>query len=119
MRCTPIFCQCAPCAFNGNRFPGRLSAEQAERWGAINEAVDHDVLEETAIEYARLVAGKSPQALRMLKYAFNLADDGLAGQQLFAGEATRLAYMTDEAREGRDSFLERRAPNWSAFPYYF
>ena len=95
------------------------SAEQAERWGAINEAVDHDVLEETAIEYARLVAGKSPQALRMLKYAFNLADDGLAGQQLFAGEATRLAYMTDEAREGRDSFLERRAPNWSAFPYYF
>ena len=95
------------------------SAEQAERWGAINEAVDHDVLEETAIEYARLVAGKSPQALRMLKYAFNLADDGLAGQQLFAGEATRLAYMTDEAREGRDSFLERREPNWSAFPYYF
>ncbi len=95
------------------------TAEQAEAWGAINEAVDHSRLEEAAIEYAALVAGKSPQAIRMLKFAFNLADDGLAGQQLFAGEATRLAYMTDEAREGRDSFLERRDPNWTAFPYYY
>lgn len=95
------------------------SAEQAEAWGAINEAVDHARLEDTAIDYARIVAGKSPQAIRMLKFAFNLADDGLAGQQMFAGEATRLAYMTDEAREGRDSFVERREPDWSDFPYYY
>ncbi len=95
------------------------TAEQAEQWGAINEAVDHDRLEDVAIEYCRTIATKSPQAIRMLKYAFNLADDGLAGQQVFAGEATRLAYMTEEAREGRDAFLERRDPNWSEFPYYY
>lgn len=95
------------------------TAEQAEAWGAINQAVDHSELEDVAIDYARTVAGKSPQAIRMLKYAFNLADDGLAGQQMFAGEATRMAYMTEEAREGRDSFLEKRAPDWSDFPYYY
>ncbi|MFZ1381285.1 MAG: 1,4-dihydroxy-2-naphthoyl-CoA synthase [Scrofimicrobium sp.] len=95
------------------------TAEQAENWGAINEAVPHDRLEETAISYCRTVATKSPQAIRMLKYAFNLADDGLAGQQMFAGEATRLAYMTDEAREGRDAFLEHRDPDWSDFPYHY
>lgn len=95
------------------------SADQAERWGAVNEAVSHADLEDTAIGYARTIASKSPQAIRMLKYAFNLADDGLAGQQIFAGEATRLAYMTDEAREGRDAFLERRDPDWSDFPYYY
>lgn len=95
------------------------SAQQAQQWGAINQAVPHRQLEEVALEYCRLVAGKSPQAIRMLKFAFNLADDGLAGQQVFAGEATRLAYMTDEAREGRDAFLEKRAPNWDAFPYYY
>ncbi len=95
------------------------TAEQAEQWGAINQAVDHEQLEDVAIGYARTIATKSPQAIRMLKYAFNLADDGLAGQQMFAGEATRLAYMTDEAREGRDSFLEKRAPDWSDFPYYY
>ncbi|WP_233188283.1 1,4-dihydroxy-2-naphthoyl-CoA synthase [Actinomyces qiguomingii] len=94
-------------------------AATAERWGVVNEAVPHAELEERALEYARIVAGKSPQAIRMLKYAFNLADDGLAGQQVFAGEATRLAYMTDEAAEGRDAFLERREPDWSPFPYYF
>ncbi|MBE6474306.1 MAG: 1,4-dihydroxy-2-naphthoyl-CoA synthase [Actinomyces succiniciruminis] len=94
-------------------------AATAERWGVVNEAVPHVELEERALEYARIVAGKSPQAIRMLKYAFNLADDGLAGQQVFAGEATRLAYMTDEAAEGRDAFLERRKPDWSPFPYYF
>lgn len=95
------------------------TAEQAEQWGAINEAVPHAQLEETAIEYARLVASKSPQAIRMLKFAFNMVDDGLLGQQVFAGEATRLAYMTEEAREGRDSFLERREPDWTDFPYYY
>ena len=94
-------------------------AVTAERWGVVNEAVPHAELEERALEYAATVAGKSPQAVRMLKLAFNLADDGLAGQQVFAGEATRLAYMTDEAVEGRDAFLQRRAPDWSPFPYYF
>lgn len=94
-------------------------ATQAENWGAINEAVPHAELENVAIEYCMSVARKSPQAIRMLKFAFNLADDGLAGQQVFAGEATRLAYMTDEAREGRDAFLQKRSPDWSAFPYYY
>ncbi|HWS58579.1 MAG TPA: 1,4-dihydroxy-2-naphthoyl-CoA synthase [Actinotalea sp.] len=95
------------------------SADDAERWGAVNEVAEHAELEPLALEYARVIAGKSPQAVRMLKFAFNLADDGLAGQQVFAGEATRLAYMTDEAVEGRDSFLERRTPDWSPFPYHF
>ncbi|WP_154792852.1 1,4-dihydroxy-2-naphthoyl-CoA synthase [Occultella kanbiaonis] len=95
------------------------SAEQAQAWGAINEAVPHAELEERALEWAAIIATKSPQAIRMLKFAFNMADDGLAGQQVFAGEATRLAYMTDEAVEGRDAFLERRPPDWSGFPHYF
>ena len=95
------------------------SAEQALAWGAVNDVVDHDQLEDAALEYARIIATKSPQAIRMLKFAFNLADDGLAGQQVFAGEATRLAYMTDEAVEGRDAFLQRRDPDWSGFPYAY
>lgn len=95
------------------------SADDAERWGAVNEVAEHDDLEALGIEYARAIAGKSPQAVRMLKFAFNLADDGLAGQQVFAGEATRLAYMTDEAVEGRDAFLAKRDPDWSRFPYHF
>jgi naphthoate synthase len=95
------------------------SADDAERWGAVNEVAEHDDVEQLALEYARTIATKSPQAIRMLKFAFNLADDGLAGQQVFAGEATRLAYMTDEAVEGRDAFLAKRDPDWSQFPYYF
>ncbi|WP_062209674.1 1,4-dihydroxy-2-naphthoyl-CoA synthase [Demequina oxidasica] len=95
------------------------SAADAAAWGVVNEAVLHDQLEATALEYAKTIASKSPQAIRMLKYAFNLADDGLAGQQVFAGEATRMAYMTDEAQEGRDAFLERREPDWTRFPYAF
>jgi len=95
------------------------SAEDAERWGGVNEVAAHEDLEGLALEYARIIAGKSPQAIRMLKFAFNLADDGLAGQQVFAGEATRLAYMTDEAVEGRDAFLAKREPDWSRFPYYY
>ena len=94
-------------------------AETAERWGVVNEVVDHGELENKAIEYGEIIATKSPQAIRMLKFAFNLADDGLAGQQVFAGEATRLAYMTDEAVEGRDSFVNKRPADWSSFPYYF
>lgn len=95
------------------------SAEQMHRMGAVNEVVDHAELEATAIQWGSEINGKSPQAQRMLKYAFNLADDGLVGQQLFAGEATRMAYMTDEAVEGRDAFLEKRAPDWSPYPRYF
>ena len=65
------------------------------------------------------ICGKSPTAQRMLKYAFNMIDDGLVGQQIFAGEATRLAYASDEAAEGRDAFLEKRPPDWSGFPYFY
>jgi naphthoate synthase len=81
--------------------------------------VPHEQLEDVGLEWAALVCGKSPTAQRMLKFAFNAIDDGLIGQQVFAGETTRLAYMTDEAVEGRDSFLQKRAPDWSKFPYYF
>lgn len=95
------------------------TAEQAENWGVINRAVEHADLEKTGWDWAMKIAGKSPQAIRMLKYAFNALDDGLVGMQMFAGEATRLAYGTDEAREGRDSFLEKRPPDWSEYPYYF
>ena len=95
------------------------SADDAAAWGAVNEVADHGDVEALAWEYARIIATKSPQAVRMLKFALNLPDDGLAGQQVFAGEATRLAYMTDEAVEGRDAFLAKRPPDWSAYPYYF
>ena len=101
-------------------FLGRAyTAEQMHRMGAVNEVVPHAELEATALEWAREINGKSPTSQRMLKYAFNLIDDGLVGQQMFAGEATRLAYMTDEAVEGRDAFLAKRKPDWSAFPWYF
>ncbi|SDN15833.1 1,4-dihydroxy-2-naphthoyl-CoA synthase [Allokutzneria albata] len=101
-------------------FLGRTyDAETMHRMGAVNEVVPHAELEATALQWAREINGKSPTAQRMLKYAFNMIDDGLVGQQLFAGETTRLAYMTDEAVEGRDSFLEKRAPDWSGFPYYY
>ncbi|MER7505016.1 1,4-dihydroxy-2-naphthoyl-CoA synthase [Nonomuraea pusilla] len=95
------------------------TAEDAHRMGMVNAVVPHAELEATALEWARKVNGKSPTAQRMLKFAFNLIDDGLVGQQVFAGEATRLAYMTDEAAEGRDSFLEKRSPDWSPFPWHF
>ncbi len=79
----------------------------------------HADLETEALTVAAEILGKSPTAQRMLKFAFNLVDDGLVGQQVFAGEATRLAYMTDEAVEGRDAFLDKRPPDWSAYPWYF
>ncbi len=101
-------------------FLGRTySAEQMQQMGAVNIVADHADLEATALQVAHEVNGKSPTAQRMLKFAFNLVDDGLMGQQVFAGEATRLAYMTDEAVEGRDAFLDKRPPDWSAFPWYF
>jgi naphthoate synthase len=95
------------------------SAEDGVRMGTVNRAVPHADLETTGLEWGRLINAKSPTAQRMLKYSFNLIDDGLVGQQLFAGEATRLAYMTDEAQEGRDQFLEKRDPDWTPFPWYY
>jgi naphthoate synthase len=101
-------------------FLGRTyTGEEMQQMGAVNAVADHAELEATAIVWAAEINGKSPTAQRMLKYAFNLQDDGLVGQQLFAGEATRLAYMSDEAVEGRDSFLEKREPDWSPYPWYF
>ena len=94
-------------------------AQEAHEMGMVNKVVPHEELEETGLEWAARICGKSPTAQRMLKYSFNLVDDGLVGQQVLLGEATRLAYMTDEAVEGRDSFLERRTPDWSGFPYYY
>ena len=101
-------------------FLGReYTAAQMHAMGAVNEVVPHAELERVAVSWAREIVGKSPTAQRMLKYAFNAVDDGLVGQQVFAGEATRLAYLTDEAVEGRDAFLDKREPDWSAYPYAF
>lgn len=101
-------------------FLGRTyTAEQMHQMGAVNEVVPHDQLEDEAIAWGRAINSKSPTAQRMLKFAFNLTDDGLMGQQVFAGEATRLAYMADEAVEGKEAFLERRQPDWSNFPFYY
>ena len=101
-------------------FLGRsYSAREAFDMGMVNAVVPHDELEATALEWAAEINSKSPTAQRMAKFSFNLIDDGLMGQQVFAGEATRLAYMTDEAVEGRDAFLEKRPPDWSEFPWYF
>jgi naphthoate synthase len=95
------------------------SADDAHRMGMVNAVVDHADLEKVALQWGAKINSKSPTAQRMLKFSFNLIDDGLVGQQVFAGEATRLAYMTDEAVEGRDSFLEKRDPDWSPYPWHF
>jgi len=99
-------------------FLGRnYSAQEAYEMGMVNAVVPHEELEETAYQWAQEILEKSPTAIRMIKYAFNLVDDGMVGQQVFSGEATRLAYMTDEAEEGRDAFLEKRKPNWDDYPW--
>ncbi|MFV0373893.1 1,4-dihydroxy-2-naphthoyl-CoA synthase [Microbacterium sp.] len=95
------------------------SAQRAHEMGAVNRVVPHAELEREAIAMARTILGKSPTAIRMLKFAFNAIDDGMVGQQVFAGEATRLAYSTDEAVEGRDAFLQKRDPDWSPYPYHY
>jgi naphthoate synthase len=101
-------------------FLGReYTAEQMWQMGAVNEVVDHADLEKVALEWGAMINGKSPTAQRMLKFSFNLIDDGLVGQQIFAGEATRLAYGTEEAQEGRDSFLEKRPKDWSRFHWQY
>ncbi|MYH00566.1 MAG: 1,4-dihydroxy-2-naphthoyl-CoA synthase [Acidimicrobiaceae bacterium] len=101
-------------------FLGRTySAQEAHEMGMVNAVVPHAELEAAALEWAREINAKSPTAQRMVKFALNLADDGLIGQQVFAGEATRLAYMTDEAAEGRDAFLNKRPPDWSPFGWHY
>src|SRR6187431_1739637 len=95
------------------------SAQRAFEMGAVNRVVPHAELEREAIAMARTILTKSPTAIRMLKFAFNAVDDGLVGQQVFAGEATRLAYGTDEAVEGRDSFLQKREPDWAPYPWQY
>jgi naphthoate synthase len=101
-------------------FLGRTyDAQQMHEMGAVNAVVPHAELEKEALQWGREIMGKSPTAQRMLKYSFNLIDDGLVGQQLFAGETTRLAYMTDEAVEGRDAFLQKRKPDWTGNPWYY
>ena len=87
--------------------------------GVVNLAVAHKDLEKVGLEWAAEIMRKSPTSIRMLKYAMNAIDDGLVGQQLFAGEATRLAYATEEAAEGKNTFLEKRAPNWAPYPWHF
>lgn len=94
-------------------------AERAYEMGVVNLVVSHEELELAGIAWAEEILTKSPTSIRMLKYAMNAVDDGLVGQQLFAGEATRLAYGTDEAAEGKNAFLEKREPDWSAFPWQF
>ena len=95
------------------------SAQRAYEMGAVNRVVPHADLEREAIAMARTILTKSPTAIRMLKFAFNAVDDGMVGQQVFAGEATRLAYGTDEAVEGRDAFLQKRDPNWAPYPWHY
>ena len=95
------------------------SAHEAKEMGMVNLLVPHEDLEDAALDWAKRINGKSPTSNRMAKFALNLIDDGLIGQQIFSGEATRLAYMTDEAQEGRDAFLEKRDPDWSQYPYHF
>ncbi|MGH7285971.1 MAG: 1,4-dihydroxy-2-naphthoyl-CoA synthase [Polyangiaceae bacterium] len=101
-------------------FIGRnYSAQEAHDMGMVNAVVPHKKLEDFALEWGAAINAKSPTAMRMLKYGFNIPDDGMVGQQLFAGEATRLAYGTEEAEEGRDAFLEKRRPRWSKFPWRY
>jgi len=95
------------------------SAQRAYEMGVVNAVVPHAELEVEGVRWAKEILSKSPQSIRMLKYAMNMVDDGLVGQQLFAGEATRMAYGTDEAVEGKEAFLEKREPNWSPFPWHF
>ena len=101
-------------------FLGRnYSAQEAFDMGMVNEVVPHQKLERKGLEWGARINQKSPTAIRMLKFGFNLIDDGLVGQQIFAGEATRLAYGTEEAKEGRDAFLEKRKQNYERFPWHY
>ena len=94
-------------------FLGRdYTAQEAYEMGMVNAVIPHAELEDTAYQWAQEILAKSPTSIKMLKFAMNLTDDGMVGQQVFAGEATRLAYMTDEAKEGRQAFMEKRKPDF-------
>jgi len=97
----------------------KYTAQEAFEMGMVNKVVTHAELEKEALEWARVICTKSPTAIKMLKFGFNLIDDGLVGQQVYAGEATRLAYGTEEAQEGRDSFLEKREAQFDHFPWVY
>lgn len=94
------------------------SADEAYEMGMVNKVVPHEELDQTAYDWAQEIMTKSPTAIKMLKFGFNLIDDGLVGQQVYAGEATRLAYGTDEAEEGRNAFLEKRDPDFKKYPKF-
>ena len=94
------------------------SAQEAYEMGMVNKVVPHDKLEQTAYEWGQEIMMKSPTAIKMIKFGFNLIDDGLVGQQIYAGEATRLAYGTEEAEEGKNAFLEKRKPDFKKFPKF-
>ena len=104
-----------PYAAEAKRLDRQKAAQEAFEMGMVNSVVPHSELENTAFEWGQEILAKSPTAIKMIKFAFNLIDDGLVGQQVFAGEATRLAYMTEEAEEGKNAFLEKRTPNWKKF----
>ena len=100
-------------------FLGRdYSAQEAYEMGMVNKVVPHKKLEQTAYDWAQEIMMKSPTAIKMIKFGFNLIDDGLVGQQIYAGEATRLAYGTEEAKEGKNAFLEKRKPDFKKYPKF-
>jgi naphthoate synthase len=94
----------------------QYSAQEAYEMGMVNKVVPLARLEEETVAWAREILAKSPLAVRMMKAAINAAADGLAGQQQLAGDATLLFYMSEEAQEGRDSFVEKREPDFGRFP---
>ena len=94
----------------------QYDAQTALDWGLVNSVVELESLEEETVQWAREMLELSPMSLRMLKASFNAADDGLAGVQQLAGDATLLFYMSEEAQEGRDAYVENRKPDFSKFP---
>ena len=96
----------------------QYSAQEALDMGLVNAVVPLDQLEETAVQWAREILEKSPTAIRFIKAAFNAATEGLAGMQQFAGDATLLYYLSEEAKEGKNAFLEKRKPDFSKFPRF-
>jgi naphthoate synthase len=96
----------------------QYGAQEALAMGLVNTVVPLAQLEAESMQWAREILEKSPTALRFLKASFNADTDGLAGLQQLAGDATMLFYLTEEAKEGRDAFLEKRPPDWSKFPRF-
>ncbi len=91
-------------------------AKKAYEWGLVNKVVKYEKLETETVKWANEILDKSPLSIRLLKAALNADCDGQAGLQQFAGDATMLFYMTEEAQEGRDAFKEKRKPNFNKFP---